>query len=81
MTLALTVAQSWLLLAAALLTIAAFTAVAFAVIDAVARRIRSERRAKGREVEVMPAVERDFSVRTKNGAAPSPRPAPQSQRK
>lgn len=81
MTLALTVAQSWLLLAAALLTIAAFTAVAFAVIDAVARRIRSERRARGREIELMPASDRDFSVRTKNGAAPSPRPAPQSQRK
>lgn len=81
MSVALTVAQSWLVLAAALLTVVAFAAVVLAVVDAVARRIRSERRAKGAELEVMPAADRDFSVRTKNGAAPSSRPAPRPQRK
>lgn len=79
MIVALTVGQSWLLFIAVLLTIVAFTAVVFAVADAISRRVRADRRAKGQEIEVMP--DREFQIRTKNGAAPQQRPAPRPQRK
>ena len=65
MTAALTVGQSWLLVIAVLLTIAAFVAVVFAVADSISRRIHGDRHAKGQELEVMPAIERSFNVRTK----------------